>query len=77
MKYRQALMQYAQKHGASAASRTYNKGRSFICFWLKRYTGSIENLACRSRRPRHHPREHSHEEIGWIKVLRKRNPSWA
>ena len=23
MKYRQSLMQYAQKHGASAASRTY------------------------------------------------------
>ena len=74
MKYRQSLMQYAQKHGVSVASRKYNKSRSYIYFWLKRYTGSIESLACQSRRPHHHPNEHSEEEIGWIKALRKRNP---
>ena len=31
-------------------------------------------MACRSRRPHHHRREHSQEEIRWIKALRKRNP---
>lgn len=67
-------MQYAKKHGVSAASRKYNKSRSYIYFWLKRYTGNIESLACQSRRPHHHPKEHSEEEIGWIKALRKRNP---
>ena len=31
-------------------------------------------MACQSRRPHHHPNEHSEEEIGWINALRKRNP---
>ncbi len=50
MKYRQSLLSFAQRHGVSKASRKYNKARSYIYFWLNRYDGSLESLACRSRR---------------------------
>ncbi|MCL2674856.1 MAG: helix-turn-helix domain-containing protein, partial [Defluviitaleaceae bacterium] len=48
-------MNYAKKYGVSLASRKYNKSRSYIYFWLNRYDGSLESLACRSRRPHSHP----------------------
>jgi Integrase core domain. len=75
MKYRQSLLKYAQKYGVLRASRKYNKGRSYIYFWLKRYDGSLESLACQSRRPHSHPNQHTEEEIALIKNLRRRNPS--
>ena len=49
MRFRQSLMKYAQRFGVARASRKYNKSRSYIYFWLKRYNGSIESLACQSR----------------------------
>ncbi len=54
MKFRQSLMKYAEKHGVSQASRKYNKGRSYIYFWLKQWDGSIESVAEQSHRPHHH-----------------------
>jgi transposase InsO family protein len=74
MKYRQSLMKYSLKYGVSRASRKYNKGRSYIYFWLKRYDGSLESLACQSRRPHSHPNQHTSEEITLIQNLRRRNP---
>lgn len=74
MRYRQSLMNYALKFGVSRASRKYNKARSYIYFWLKRYDGSLESLACRSRRPHSHPSQHTEEEIQLVKNLRRRNP---
>jgi hypothetical protein len=66
MRYRESLVKYAKSKGVSIASRKYNKSRSYIYFWLKRYDGRIESLAERSRRPHHHPKEHSVEEIRLI-----------
>lgn len=39
-------MKYAEKYGASRASRKYNKGRSYIYFWKARWDGTPESLAC-------------------------------
>ncbi len=75
MKYRQSLMNYAQKYGVSRASRKYNKSRSYIYFWKTRYDGNIESLACQSRRPHSHPNQHTEEEITLIQNLRRRNPT--
>ena len=74
MKYRQSLMKYSEKFGVSRASRKYNKSRSYIYFWKKRWNGSLESLACQSRRPHSHPNQHTEEEIQLIKNLRRRNP---
>ncbi len=74
MKYRQSLVSFAHKHGVSRASRKYNKARSYIYFWLSRYNGTIESLACRSRRPHSHPKQHTENEICLLRRMRRRNP---
>ena len=74
MKYLQSMMSYAQRHGVSAASRKYNRSRSFIYFWRKRWDGSPESLQCRSRRPLSHPNQHTEEELRLIRNMRRRNP---
>jgi len=74
MAYRQSLMKYAEKYGVSRASRKYNKSRSYIYFWKKRWDGTPESLCCQSRRPHSHPNQHTEDEIKLIKDMRKRNP---
>ena len=74
MKYKQSLMKYAAAHGVNKASRKYNRARSYIYFWLKRWDGSVESLRPQSRRPHHHPNEHTPEELKLIHDMRRRNP---
>ena len=74
MKYKQSLVNYAKKYGVSHASRKYNKHRSYIYRWLNRYDGSVESLACRSRKPHSHPNQHTESELKLIQDMRRRNP---
>ena len=67
-------MKYAEKYGVSRASRKYNKSRSYIYFWKARWDGSVESLACQSRRPHHHPNQHTEAELKLIRDMRRRNP---
>ena len=75
MAYRQSLMKYTAKNGVSKASRKYNKSRSYIYFWLNRWDGSVESLACQSRRPHRHPNQHTEAELKLIRDMRRRNPN--
>lgn len=68
-------MKYVERQGVAKASRKYNRSRSYIYFWRKRYDGSMESLACQSRRPYGHPNQHTSEEIKLIKDMRRRNPN--
>ena len=74
MKYRHSLLTYAQKYGVSRAGRKYNKSRSYIYFWRARYDGSLQSLACQSRRPHSHPNQHTPEELKLISDMHRRNP---
>ena len=74
MRYKQSLMKYAVSYGVSKASRKYNRARSYIYFWLKRWDGSIDSLRPESRRPLHHPNEHTPAELKLIHDMRRRNP---
>lgn len=74
MAYRQSLMKYAEKYGVGRASRKYNRARSYIYFWKGRWDGTVQSLACQSRRPHHHPNEHTPEELKLIRDMRRRNP---
>ncbi len=74
MKYRQSLVLYALKYGVSRASRKYNKTRSYIYFWLSRYKGTIESLACQSRKPHTNPKQHTDAELDLLRRMRRRNP---
>ena len=74
MKFRYSLIRYAEKFGVARASRKYNKAKSYIYYWRARFDGSIESLACQSRRPHSHPRQHTEEELKLIRDMRRRNP---
>lgn len=75
MVYRQSLMKYAEKYGVSRASRKYNKSRSYIYFWKARWNGSVESLACQSRRPHSNPNQYTEAELELLQDMRHRNPS--
>ena len=75
MRFRLSLIKYAKTFGVTKAAIKYHTNRQYIYRWLKRYDGSISSLACRSRRPHHHPRQHTDEEIALIKNMYRRNPS--
>ncbi|KAF0111114.1 MAG: Integrase core domain [Chloroflexi bacterium] len=68
------MVRYAQDKGVSRAARKFNKGRSYIYFWLERYEGTLESLVSRSRRPHGHPNQQNQEEIKLVANMRKRNP---
>lgn len=74
MRYRLSLIKYAEKHGVSDAARKYHTNRQYIYRWKRRYDGSIESLRCRSRRPHHHPAQHTTEELSFIRNMRRRHP---
>ena len=75
MRYRLSLITYAGKHGVTKAAIKYKTNRQYIYRWLRRYDGTIESLRDRSRRPHHHPNQHTPEEIKLIKDMRRRNPN--
>lgn len=72
-RYRQALVEYAMKHGVTKAAIRYNETRQLIYRWMKRYDGTLASLCDRSHRPHHHPSQHSSEELKLIADMRKRN----
>ena len=63
MRFRQAIIQYAEKHGVTKAAIRYHTNRQYIYRWRKRYDGTLESLADRSHRPHHHPNQHTEEEL--------------
>ena len=75
MRYRQSLIQYAQKHGVTKAAVRYKTNRQYIYRWMKRYDGTLQSLADRSHRPHSHPNQHRPEEIKLIDDMRRRNPN--
>lgn len=74
MRFRLSLIRYAEKHGVSQAARRYKTNRQYVYRWRNRYDGTWESLRDRSRRPHHHPNEHTPQEIKLIRDMRRRNP---
>lgn len=74
MRFRLSLINYAEKHGVSKAAIKYKTNRQYIYRWKRRYDGTLESLRDRSRRPHHHPNQHTPEEIKLIRDMRRRNP---
>ena len=74
MKFRQSLIKYSDKHGVTKAAIKYDVTRQYIYFWKRRFDGTLQSLADRSHRPKHHPNQHAEDEIKLIKDMRRRNP---
>ena len=67
MRYRLSLVKYAEKFGVTKAAIKYKTNRQYIYRWKRRYNGSVESLREHSRRPHHHPNQHTTD-------MRRRNP---
>lgn len=74
MRYRLSLIRFAEKHGVSKTAIKYKTNRQYIYRWKRRYDGTLESLRDRSRRPHHHPNQHTPEEIKLIQDIHRRNP---
>ena len=74
MRYRLSLIHYAEKYGVTKAAVKYKTNRQYVYRWKRRFDGSLESLRDHSRRPHHHPNQHTPEEIKLILNMRRRNP---
>ena len=57
---------------SAVQAESTTKSRSYIYFWKERWDGSVESLACQSRRPHSHPNQHTEEELKLIRDMRRR-----
>ena len=68
MRFRQRVVEYAIKHNNNAkAARRYHTSRQQVWRWRKRYDGTVQSLANKSRKPHSHPNQHTQEELDLIK----------
>jgi len=68
-KKRQAAVQWAKKHGKSAAARQYGVSLTSIKRWSKRYDGTWQSLKERSHRPHRSPRRHTEDEEKLLRAI--------
>ncbi|MDE7327053.1 MAG: DDE-type integrase/transposase/recombinase [Lachnospiraceae bacterium] len=74
MRFRLSLIKYANQYGVTKAAIKYKTNRQYIDRWKRRFDGSIESLRDLSRRPHHHPNQHTDPERKLILDMRRRNP---
>ena len=74
MNFRLSVLKFALAHGVTNAVNKYHLYRQFIYRLKWRYDGTAESLLPKSRRPHHHPNEHTEEEIALIKDMRTKYP---
>lgn len=67
--FRQRLCEYAKKKGVIKAARKYQTNRMFVYRQLKKYDGTVQSLAFKSRRPKTSPNKHSEEELALISLI--------
>ena len=70
-----AVEMYRKCGDISYVCRKYHISRTSLWRWNKKYDGTKESLTDKSHKPlSKHPREHTEEEMKWIKDLIRRNP---
>ena len=71
--YKQSVVEYSLKYGVTKAAIRYKQHRKTIYRWREKYDGTAKSLVNKSRKPHHHPNEHTSEEIKKIKKYRAQN----
>lgn len=71
--FKQSVVEYSIKHGVTEAAKRYKQHRKTIYRWREKYDGTRKSLANKSRRPHHHPKEHTEKEIIMIKKYKSQN----
>ena len=73
LKYKQSVVKSSHEFGVTKAAIKFSECRRTIYRWRERYDGTLQSLADKSRRPKHHPNEHTKEEINMIKRYKANN----
>ena len=71
-KFRQRVVKYSYKHGATNASNRFRVCRNAIYEWRQKYDGTWKSLRDRSHRPHSHPNQQSEEELKLIERYYRR-----
>ena len=74
-RYRQSVLLFFFRCGLQTTLNKFNVSRASLFRWKKRYDGSQQSLMDYSRRPHHHPNQHTSDEIKLISDMRRRNPN--
>lgn len=75
--FRQRVVKYANNENKTRAAEKYHVSRMSVYRWCKRYDGTIESLKERSSRPKHHPNQHTEEEIRKIVKVHNHNKKYG
>ena len=73
LKYKQSVIKFSYKYGVTKAAIKFQENKRTIYRWRKRYDGTLESLKDKSRKPHHHPNEHTEEEIRLIRNYKANN----
>lgn len=73
MKFKQSVIKFSLEYGVNKTAIRFNINRRTIYRWIKQYDGTIESLRDKSHKPKHHPNEHTKEEIKLIKDYKRNN----
>ena len=71
--FKQSVIEYSYKYGVTKAAIRYKQHRKTIYRWREKYDGTRESLRDKSRKPHHHPNEHTQKEIEKIKKYKAKN----
>ena len=74
-RFRQAVINYAEKYGVTKGANRYDVTRQYIYRWKKRYDGTLHSLVDKSHKPHSHPNQHTEQELKLISDMRRRNPN--
>lgn len=74
-RYRQSVLFFFSRRGLQNTLNKFSVSRASLFRWKKRYDGSLQSLMDYSRRPHHHPNQHTYEELKLIPDMRRRNPN--
>ena len=72
--FRQAVVNYSFNFSVPAAVRRFNVSRASVYRWRARFNGQSSFLQDRPRRPLHHSRQYTFEELALIQNMHRRNP---
>lgn len=68
MRFHHRVVKYAIKYNNNAkAARRYHTSRQQVRRWRKKYDGTVQSLANKSRRPHSHPNQHTEGELELIR----------
>ena len=71
--FKQSVVEFSLKYGVTIAAKRYRQHRKTIYRWREKYDGTAKSLVNKSRKPHHHPAEHTAEELTKIKKYKAQN----